>query len=292
MPQGTTHRLNPYWDALENPKVLIYAHNAMFEMAICQALLWKTWGIKCPELRRFRCTMSLARRAGLPAKLEKLAEVLGDIPQKDKRGSTLLRKFAVMQSAKKPTKKNPDGVPARRIMPSDDPEAFAQLVEYCRQDVRAEQGVLRKLSFFDEPINNANYSLDAVINARGVPVNLGALRNAQRLVEEETELVGGKFRELTGIAFTQRDELLRWVNRNGHTFDNLQAETVDTFLEQHEGDDKPDEVVQALRMKQSVAYVSIKKIRTMLDCAGPHDNRVRGMLLLLSVIMYLDRVCI
>lgn len=34
----------------------------------------------------------------------------------------------------------------------------------------------------------------------------------------------------------------------------------------------------ALRMKQSIAYASIKKIRTMILCAGPHDNRIRGML--------------
>jgi len=31
-------------------------------------------------------------------------------------------------------------------------------------------------------------------------------------------------------------------------------------------------------MKQSIAYASIKKVATMLECAGPHDNRIRGML--------------
>jgi len=36
--------------------------------------------------------------------------------------------------------------------------------------------------------------------------------------------------------------------------------------------------IAALRMKQSIAYASIKKIHTMLQCAGPHDNRIRGML--------------
>jgi len=37
-------------------------------------------------------------------------------------------------------------------------------------------------------------------------------------------------------------------------------------------------VVRALRLKQSIAYASIKKVKTMLECAGPHDNRIRGML--------------
>jgi hypothetical protein len=36
--------------------------------------------------------------------------------------------------------------------------------------------------------------------------------------------------------------------------------------------------IAALRMKQSIAYASIKKVKTMLACAGPHDNRIRGML--------------
>ncbi len=36
--------------------------------------------------------------------------------------------------------------------------------------------------------------------------------------------------------------------------------------------------IQALRLKQSIAYASIKKVATMLACAGPHDNRLRGMM--------------
>jgi hypothetical protein len=31
-------------------------------------------------------------------------------------------------------------------------------------------------------------------------------------------------------------------------------------------------------MKQAIAYASIKKVATMLACAGPHDNRIRGLL--------------
>lgn len=221
-----------YWDALENPEVLIYCHNAMFEMAICQALLWKTWGIRCPALSRFRCTMSMARRAALPSKLETLAEVLGLQQQKDPKGKKLIKKFSEMQKAKKPTKKKyPQGVPAHRIRPEDDPAAFAEFVEYCRQDVRVEQEVARKLACFDEPINNASYSLDAVINARGVTVNLAALRHAQKLIDEETEVVSRQFLELTGFNPTRGDVFLKWLHSEGVHLDNLQAETIETYLE-------------------------------------------------------------
>ena len=268
--------LIPYFDALADPEVLIYAHNANFEIAICRALLQRTWGIPCPALSRFRCTMSLAQRACLPASLEKVSALFPDIPQKDKRGAALIRKFCVMQTPKKPTKANPAGMPARRIHPSDEPEAFAELVEYCRQDVRAEVAIAKKLAYFDEPHGNGVFSLTATINDRGVAVNVPALRHAQRIIDEETAIVSAKFRALTGFEVTQNAVLLGWVNGKGHSFDNLQAETVDTFLEQHEAAD--DDVVTALRLKQSIAYASIKKVATMLACVGPHDNRIRGML--------------
>jgi DNA polymerase len=271
---------HPYWDALEDPSVLIYAFHAAFEMAILQALCWKTWGVRCPDLRRFRCVQSLARRAALPAKLETLGEAL-DLPfKKDNKGKALIKKFSMLQPAKKPTKKYPQGLPPRRIRPEDEPEAFAEFCEYCRGDVKAEQGASHRLAYFDDPINSANYSLDAVINARGVTVNLDALRHAQKLIEEETEIVSAKFRALCGFEVTQNAKLLEWTKEAGYEFENLQAETIDTFLEDYEliPDEQADSVVNALRLKQSIAYASIKKVKAMIECAGPHDNRIRGML--------------
>ena len=233
MPDTELAKLDPYWDALEDPDVLIYAHNAQFEYAMSQALMWKTWGIRPPAIERFRCTMSLARRAALPAKLEKLSEFLGTVI-KDKDGKRLIKKFSMMQPAKKPTKKNPLGVPVRRIHPEDDPEDFMRFVDYCRQDVRAEQEVARRLAYFDDPINNRNYTLHEIINARGVTVNVPALRHAQRLIDEETAIVSRKFKELTGLEFTQGAKVLAWAQNNGYPYGDLQAATVEQFLEENE----------------------------------------------------------
>lgn len=276
-------KLDPYWDALEDPEVFVWAHNASFEMFISDSLMWKTWGIKPPSLDRWKCTASLARRAALPAKLETLAITLGLTNLKDKRGSSLIRKFSVMQPAKKPSKKNPAGLPPTRIRPEDDTAAFDEFCEYCKQDVRTEQSAKEKLIYFDDKINAATYSLDAVINARGVPVNLDALRHAQKLVDEETEIVSAKFRALTGFEITQNAVFLKWLHGQGAHLDNLQADTIEAFLDPFvtvdnffEQEHSP--AVEALLMKQSVAYASIKKIPTMLACAGPHDNRIRGLL--------------
>jgi len=219
-------RFDFYLDWLQDPSVLIYAHNASFEMAICQALLQKTWGIPCPALNRFRCTMSFARRASLPAKLEKLAEVL-DLPaKKDARGKALIKKFSCLPT--RATKANPT---CARIRPEDDPAAFAEFCAYCAQDVRVEQQVAKRLAYFDEPINNSNYTLDAIINARGVTVNLEALRHAQTLIDEETAIVSQKFRALTGFEVTQNARLLAWLREQGVDLPDLQAETIENFLE-------------------------------------------------------------
>lgn len=222
-----------YKSALLDPAVECWAHNAMFEAAVMQARLQKTWGIPCPALSRFRCTASLARRAALPAKLEKLAEVLGLTNQKDNRGKALIKKFSMMQGPRRKSKKNPDGLPPHRILPGDDPAAFAEFMEYCRRDVLAEQEAYQRLNYFDDPINNANYSLDAVINARGVPVNLTALRHAQLLIEQETALVSARFRALTGFEVTQNARFLAWLKEQGVELPDLQAETIENFLEEN-----------------------------------------------------------
>lgn len=257
--------------ALQDPSILIYAHNASFEMAVAIALLQKTWGIACPDLSRFRCTMSLARRASLPAKLEKLCEALELKHQKDNRGKALIKKFSCLPT--RATKANPT---MKRIRPEDDAAAFAEFCRYCAQDVRAEQEVARKLAYFDCSPNTENYTLDAIINARGVTVNLPALSHAQTLIDEETEIVSEKFRKLCGFEPTQNKVLLEWINSQGHSFPNLQAGTIDEFLDDNtiEGEGV---VFQALRLKQSISYASIKKIKTMIACVGPSDNRLRGM---------------
>lgn len=269
-----------YEEALKNPEVLVYAHNAQFELAIIKALFPPDWR---PDISRFRCSMSLARRAALPASLEKLWDALQLINQKDKRGKSLISKFCIPQKQKEQT----EGIlllsPAVRIYPSDEPEAFAQLLDYCRQDVAVEQEVCRRLAYFDEPKGNRNYTLHEIINARGVTVNISGLENAQRIIEEETQIVSDRFKEVTGFDVTQNARLLEWVNEGGrsggHKFDNLQAETVDSFLSPFEEEqENVSEVITALRMRQSIAYASIKKVRTMIACAGPMDNRVRGML--------------
>ncbi len=233
MTQRELEALEPYWEALEDPECPIYAFNAQAEIAISHALMKKTWGIEPPAVSRFRCAQSIARRAALPAGLDKLGEVLQLPPQKDKRGKALIKKFSVMQKEAKATKKKAL-VPAHRIYPHDDPTAFAEFLDYCKTDVVVERAATKQLDYFDDPLNNANYTLHETINFRGVAVNMDALRHAQKLIDEESEMVGKRFRELVGFEYTQNKVLLSWLHSQGCHLDNLQAETVDSFIEDHE----------------------------------------------------------
>jgi DNA polymerase len=141
----------------------------------------------------------------------------------------------MLQKPDKATKKNlvipPERQVPYRIYPEDDPEDFARFVEYCRQDVRAEQEVARRLAYFGDPINDKNYTLHEIINERGVTVNVAALRHAQKLIDEETEIVSAKFKELTGLEVTQGARILTWARANGYDREDLQAATVESFLE-------------------------------------------------------------
>lgn len=297
-----TDALNLFLRASREPDLCIYAHNAMFEIAITDALWRKTFGFAAPQHMQWRCTAAMARKAALPASLERVALALRLNQQKDSQGKSLINKFCKLQ---RPTKKRPEG---GRLMPAEDPKAFADFVAYCVQDVRTEQAVHTKLKAFEWKGSSLDmFQLDMAINTRGLPVNIEGLKAAQAMVELETEKNLGEFRKITRLNPTQGAKVLAWLKERGYTEDNLQAKTITKFLSDDaevnafcntldaedfamfaqaalEDDEKFKqltrfEVYQTLRLKQRVAFASIKKIPTMLACAGPHDNRVRGTLI-------------
>lgn len=270
-----------------DPNTIIYAHNAPFEIAISDALWLKTFGFAPPSHRQWRCTAAMARRAALPWSLGKLSEKLDLKNKKDKAGDALIRVFSIPQ--KKGNKKL--GIdPGERITPEHDPERFRQFCEYCMQDVRAEQEVHGVLWPFElTGMVLEAFLTDIEINSRGIPVNLLALENAQRMIETETARITEEFRQLTGLNPSQNTELLKWLKARGYSRENLQATTIDEVLEYmpdfelqliHDTQTRQEyEVCCALQLRKQFSYAAVKKIPKMLACAGPHDNKVRGCLI-------------
>lgn len=266
MPLVPDHEL----DELSNPETIVSAFNAGFEIAITDSLFESTTGYPAIPHKQWRCVAAMARRAALPASLEKVAETLKLTNLKDSKGKGLIRKFSSPQTVGK--------LKGKFIEPTDDPEAFREFCQYCLQDSRTEREAKTLLKDFELtgfPLQT--FLLDLEINCRGFPVNLDALRKAEKLVNEETEALAEEFRQLTGVEHTQRARVVEWLQAKGFKHDNLRADTLDEIFEEEDFDDSTP-LGRALTLKKRVSYASLKKIPAMLGCAGPQDNRVRGTL--------------
>jgi DNA polymerase len=239
-----------------------YAHNVLFELPITEAL--KPFTI---DRKRWRCTAAMARRAGLPHALGKLAEKLGLEQQKDRSGAALIRKFSLLQK---------DG---SRILPKDDPEAFKKFCDYCVQDVRTEQAVHKKLAAFElKGFPLEVFQTDLEINCRGLPVNLDAIGKAKTIVEDAAATTREAFKQLTGLEPTQGVAFLDWLKERGYEHEDLRADTIEEFLDS-DGCDLDGEVGQALSLRRLVSFAATKKLDSFQAYAGPHDNKVRGILM-------------
>ena len=277
-----------WMDLLEaDTDALIYAHNALFEIAITNALWVKTFKRSLPSVKQWRCTAAMAKRAALPKKLETLAETLALTELKDNKGAALIRLFSILNKTRK--SKTQAGGETFRILPQHQPEKFDDFVEYCRQDVCVERLVHKTLEKFElKGMPLASFQLDIDINMRGLPVNLVALHNAQKIIDEVQSKSAEEFYQITGFQVTQREMLLKWLQARGYKGEKLTASIVDEALDaeaQEESDDIPfftgnmtSEAVRALTLRKNVSYAAVKKVSAMIACAGPHDNKVRGTL--------------
>jgi DNA polymerase len=248
----------------ENPDALVYAHNATgFEVPMSDALWHATFGFPPPQHHQWRCTAVMARKASLPYSLAKLAEKLGIDQQKDRSGYNLIRKFSIPPF----------------VEPHEEPEEWQRFLDYCLQDVRVEQEihrVLRKFELKGAPLNT--FLADMEMNCRGLPINVSAVENAQRIVEQAIGPAETEFRELTGLNYTQQAKVLVWCQERGYPHDDLQRETLDEWLEEAEDSD----LKTALSIRRDINFAANKKLTPMADCAGPHDNKVRGTLMYLG----------
>lgn len=271
---------------LENARVLemvaeadlVFAHNAPFEQAV-------TWG--CGEshgfkvqIHQWRCTMAMARTAGLPPSLEMVAEALGLSAQKDRRGKALIKLFCEPQK---------DG---EFVSPRDKVDEWIEFGEYCRQDVKVEKAVHKALRPFElkgAPLET--FLFDLRMNQRGIPVNVEGLKNAQRIITSVQADTTVEFNAITGLNPTQREkvrEMVRLPDMVAETVEaaikgmtdqiadlEKQAEEAGLDLGDIEQIKAIDTRLRILKLYQNLSYAAIAKIQTMLDCVCP-DGRVRG----------------
>jgi DNA polymerase len=247
------------------------SHNVGFEQAI-------TWGTHQrgaaspyavePPLDQWRCTAAMARKAGLPSSLEKLGEALNLNTKKDNRGKALIRFFSI-----------PDKKTGQFNEPKDFPEKWEQFCDYCVTDVVVEKQAHRRLKAFElQGLALETFQFDLRMNQFGVPVNVQALRNAQKVIEHVQSEVGAEFVKLTGLNPTQRDAVKDWLAEQGCEMPDMQAETIQerlAWVTERRGQlwEIPR---RALELYAKLSFAAIKKVDTMLDWACP-DGRMRGV---------------
>lgn len=247
---------------------LIRAYNASFER---QCLNWLYRNCNWPEvkLEQYRCTAAEAAAMGLPRRLSRAAQALGLPEQKDDGGAALIRFFS------NPIKKL-EAVPRFRD-PADHPDRFEEFINYCRQDVRTEMALSKRvarLSDYEQEI----YFLDQKINDRGVRIDRVSALAAIKLVATANDRLNQKLQAVTGGAVSACSEvskLTNWLLGQGVEIDGLAKDQVLSVLDCN---DISSEARQALELRQDAAKTSTTKIKAFLNRASS-DGRVRGAFL-------------
>lgn len=246
--------------ALTDPVVTKTAFNAMFER-VC---IGRYFFGKPLDPEQWRCTMVRAARMGLPLSLEQCGEVLRLENGKMKEGKALIRYFST------PTK-------GKRHLPADAPERWEVFKQYNIRDVEVEQQILAKVrrlepAEFDERL----YTVDQLINDRGVLLDRQLAENATRFDDEYKAQLAEEARAITGLENPNSPaQLKEWLRgATGIPVGSLAKGGLDE-LEGKLG--YWPKAQRVLRIRREMGKTSTKKYCTMLECVCD-DGRIHGLL--------------
>lgn len=242
----------------------VHAWNAIFERLIWQEIMVERYGWPSLRLEAWHDTAAAAAAMALPRKLEKCAAVLRVSDQKDTQGHRVMQKLSKPRRA---TKRNRD----EWWTPETAPEDFTRLYEYCKQDVRTERAIAKRI----RPLSAAEreiWLLDQRVNDRGVLIDLPLVEAAKKIADRATREANEELDRLTDgevTAVTQAGKLTRWLG-----LDNLQKETLRDLIA---AGDLEGTRLEAAQIRMDTAKTSTRKLEAMLRATGA-DGRARGLL--------------
>ena len=252
--------------ALEDDKVIKYAHNASFERICFSSFLGYPVGeYISPE--SWRCTMTWAAYMGLPLSLVGVGAVLGLEKQKLTEGKDLIRYFCVPCT---PTKTNGGRT---RNLPCDDEEKWQSFKDYNKRDVETEIEIQKRLSKFPVPDEIWHeYHLDQEINDRGIKVDMDFVKQAIAMDEISHTKLMDQMQEITELDNPNSVQQMKdWLADNGLETDTLGKKAVAELLKE-----APEHLAEVLKLRQQLAKSSVKKY-TAMENAVCADSRARGM---------------
>ncbi len=252
-------------DALTDPVVIKWAHNAQFERICLSRFLGLPPGSYLPP-EQWRCTMVLASMCGLPFSLEEAGRVLGLDKQKLSEGKDLVRFFCRPCA---PTKSNGRRT---RNLPEHDSEKWLRFKEYCKRDAKVEKDIHKRLSPIPIPeFLWHEYALDQRINDRGVLIDMPFVRAAMVMNDRAVAEATDRLRELTGLSNPNSvSQMKAWLAQRGVIADSLDKEAVASLL----ASTVPDDVRPVLELRSLISKSSTKKYQAMAESTCS-DHRAR-----------------
>lgn len=261
-------------NAILDSTIIKIAWNASFEYNITNKVAFRNTSGRYVPMQEFRDPTILAHNLSLPGKLSKVGAILKMAEQKDPRGEELVKMFCQPVSHGGEMTLFGIAPPLFRDHNSH-PREFAEYIEYCKQDVRTERALWRKLLKIGFPAREwQGWLLNHKINEYGIPVRRDlaekGLRLAQRYIDEQRAIC----KTLTGLENPNSDSQMKaWARERGYTLNSLLAGTVATELKNPDSKMTP-ECKQALIARGKARKSSWTKIETLLSLLS-EDDRLR-----------------
>lgn len=254
-------------DAIDDPEIIKAAWNAQFERTCIGHYLGRTLS---PD--SWRCSMVHAASLSLPLSLKNAAKVLKTGEQKDRAGENLIKYFSVPC---KPTKANGGRT---RNLPEHDLEGWRQFKEYCRQDVRTERDIRKRLELFPMPEQEWDYyHMDQRINDRGVEIDTDLVKAAITCDLALSEEMSRRAYELTGLENPNSvSQLKSWLEERGIPVETLGKKNVAAMIAELDKNSCDEEALDMLKLRLQMAKSSVKKYQAAERCVCK-DKRARGL---------------
>lgn len=244
---------------------LIEAWNIFFE--------WQVWTFYCvpvlgwPVLPQHQCrdAMAKSRASGYPGGLDETGGVLKLTERKDPEGKRLIN---LLTKPRNPTKGNP----ALRWTPITARADFLKFYEYNKQDIRTEAEASARLPDLT-PRELRIWLTDFRINMRGMHINRAAVEDCIAILEQAEAKYNAELRSITNGAVNESTEvskMLEWMRYQGVALYSLDEESLEEALKRT---DYPRAVLRVLRIRQILAFGSVKKLYA-LRAQTARDGRI------------------
>lgn len=254
--------------ALRTPGVEAIAHNSAFEREALSAdsgCTELTAAVRALDITSWRCSSAKAGSISLPLDLGGLCMALGAPTDKAKilDGKRLIKLFCIPQ---KITKKNDK----EWFDKTTHPEDWKKFIEYCIADVESMRWCWNAMPGRNYEDNRRELPLwhtDQVINKRGIPIDIGTVKQVIEILNTTVMEVNQKLEDLTGGQITspsQNKRILEYCGARGVHLKDLTAFTVKTALDNPRIGEFP-EVQKLLTIRQYASKSSVAKYKPLLN---------------------------